>query len=55
MAEPGIDLPVQFAPLGWHATSDAHKPDAGREPGLRRTRRSETITIAADDVVSRRS
>jgi hypothetical protein len=29
MAKPGIGLPVQFARAGWHAVSDAHKPNAG--------------------------
>jgi hypothetical protein len=50
MAKPGIGLPVQFTSLGWHATFDAHKPNASRQPDQRRTRCSETITITGDDV-----
>jgi len=55
MAKPGIELPVQFTKLGWHATSDAHKPNAGRRRWRVSNASGETITSAGDDAALRRS
>jgi hypothetical protein len=53
MAMPGIWASRAIAQLGWHATCEAHKPNAGRRARPGPCAPNETITIAGGGAASR--